>query len=648
MFHRFSSWWRALCVVLISLATITWPHLSVAATSADLVLNHQETVATINAKGMARYAATFTLHSPGNHTMQAVLYPHLVGTSQLLGVANGVGPGTPPVTTSNTIQLSCTKDGLTQVDLVLQTSTKSVGKGPCDTLPLIIHLNCVKVSCNGVYPVHYIATTGQLHTSTWALIVVANGKILHPINVVPLLVVDRRATTSPTNLAAALRVVASFPSSPITLATNYQALENISVAPHGVRKALRNSVASLTHRVIASPSPQIDFGQLSAHGLDSQVQQQLTLTNQFLFTATGRNLDAPLYLRGVTPVASLTALARAGVQQAVVAESSLVTQPSATYTWGAPFALAQVPGISALPTFGPVNQLLASVGLNPGNRANALLALLSFLHYEAPNLPQARSVVVPINTGTTDSHFLSEFLAGLATNRILSLSQLSTVLSPALIGANGASASEDIIDRPTTPWTQNSVAYLDQLISEVSSFNQTIANPWLSLTLMGRLANAEQIASTDVLNNGLAKVGASLLHQFRLLTLDPSAITLTARHSSIPVTLLSKANYPMTVLVQLTASGLTFPKGATQLVTISSQTKSLRIPAVDLRGSSLTLRVNVFTSDGQVLLTHEVIQVRFAGASLAGYLLTFVSALVLALWWIRTIWRSRRFPQAQL
>ena len=176
----------------------------------------------------------------------------------------------------------------------------------------------------------------------------------------------------------------------------------------------------------------------------------------------------------------------------------------------------------------------------------------------------------------------------------------------------------------------------------MSSFNQSISYPWLSLTLLERLENAEQSGPPEALNSALSQVGVSLSHQFKLLSIDPSSITLTSRHTSIPITLLSKAHYPLTVQIQLAAGGLTFPKGSAQLVTIHSQTKSLRIPAVDTRGSSLTLRVNVLTKDGQFVIAHEVIQVRFAGASLAGYLLTFLSAFVLALWWSRTTWRRHK------
>ncbi len=625
----------------MSLATITWPHVSVAATTLDLVLNHQDTVATMNGNGIARFSATFTLPSPTKATLQAELYPPLVGTSQVIDVASGVGPGTVALATSNTIQLACTKNGFAAVTMVLKSGQKSAGKGACNELPLVLPLSCQQTRCDGVYPVQYIATEGTAKSATWVLVVISNDKVLHPLDVVPLITMDGGATNSSSQLLSLLRTIASYPATPVTLATNYQALQKITIAPSTVSHALRLAVDSLAHRVIATPSPRIDFGQLSANGLDSQVQQQLNLTNEFLYAATGRNLDAPIYLRTTTPVASLTALAKAGVQQAVVAESSLVTPPSGFWNWGAPFTLSQTPGITAIPTFAPINQLLYRAGLGPATRANALLALLSVLHYEAPTLPFERSVIVPINARSADGHFLDEFLSGLSRNRVLAPSPLSTVLASSRIGSTGAPTSQSVNDQPTPAWTQNSLAYLDQLIAEVGSFNQSITYPWLSLTLMERLANAEQIGTPAVLDNALTQVGNSLAHQFRLLSVDPSSITLTSRHASIPVTLLSKAHYPITVQVQLSANGLSFPRGSTQLVTINSQTKSIRIPAINLHGSSLTLRINVLTKDGQFVLTHEAVQVRFAGASLAGYLLTFFSALVLALWWIRTAWRRR-------
>lgn len=626
----------------MSLATITWPHDSVAATTPNLSLNHQDTVAVMNNNGIARFGASFVVSSPQTTTLSAQVFPALAGTAQLLGVAKGVGPGSPVLATSNTIQLSCVHGNLAEISVVLEAGHKGTGKGPCGAASLALRLPCQKSTCDGVYPVQYTATNGQSQSTTWVLLSISNAKVLHPINSALLFTLDAGSTTTPATLTSLLRTIASFPTSQITIATNYQALEKISVAPASLHQALRYAVDSLNHRIIATPSTSIDFGQLSANGLDSQVQQQLNLTNEFLYSATGRNLDSQIYLRGTTPVASLQALAKAGVTNAIIAESSLPYAPSSTYTWGSPFTLAQVPGITAMPTFGPINQLLTMAGVSPANRANAILAMLAFLHFEAPNFLRARSIVIPVNARSADPHFLTELIAGLGSNIVSSPANLSSVLAPSLIGANGAPTTQYVSDNVTPTWRQDSLAYLDQLITEVSSFNQSITDPWLALTLMERLANAEQIATPDVLNAALTRVGASLSHQYKLISVDTSAITLTARHSNIPVTLLSRTHYPLTVQVQLLTEGLTFPKGSTQLVTIHSQTKSLRFPAVDVRGSSLTLRINILTKDGQFVISHEVVQVRFAGASLVGYLLTFFSALVLALWWIRTTWRRRK------
>jgi hypothetical protein len=54
--------------------------------------------------------------------------------------------------------------------------------------------------------------------------------------------------------------------------------------------------------------------------------------------------------------------------------------------------------------------------------------------------------------------------------------------------------------------------------------------------------------------------------------------------------------------------------------------------------------VVVTTPNDQVVLARSAIQVRIAGNSVVGYLLTIGSLLVLAYWWFRT---NRRRPKAR-
>jgi hypothetical protein len=68
------------------------------------------------------------------------------------------------------------------------------------------------------------------------------------------------------------------------------------------------------------------------------------------------------------------------------------------------------------------------------------------------------------------------------------------------------------------------------------------------------------------------------------------------------------------------------------------------VPTSNHRGSSLTLQVVITTPNDQVVLARSALQVRIAGTSVVGYLLTIGSLLVLAYWWFRT---NRRRPKGR-
>ena len=114
------------------------------------------------------------------------------------------------------------------------------------------------------------------------------------------------------------------------------------------------------------------------------------------------------------------------------------------------------------------------------------------------------------------------------------------------------------------------------------------------------------------------------------------AITLAAAGTSLPITVSSHANYTVDAVVHLVTDGLTFPKGGDIGIIMNSPTQSIRVPTSNPLGSSLTLQVLLTTPNDQVVLARTAIQVRIAGTSVVGYLLTFGSLFVLALWWWRT------------
>ena len=82
-------------------------------------------------------------------------------------------------------------------------------------------------------------------------------------------------------------------------------------------------------------------------------------------------------------------------------------------------------------------------------------------------------------------------------------------------------------------------------------------------------------------------------------------------------------------------------------MTLATSTKSLRIPVTNRQGQSLTLQVELTTPDGKIELAHAAIQVRVAGASIVGYLLSGASLFVLAWWWLRTFRRKSQGRHAR-
>jgi len=147
--------------------------------------------------------------------------------------------------------------------------------------------------------------------------------------------------------------------------------------------------------------------------------------------------------------------------------------------------------------------------------------------------------------------------------------------------------------------------------------------------------------------NAINEAESALTNQLENFSVDESSITFTGAGSSLPITLLSKANYSVTAVVHLITDRLSFPKGDDQVVTLDSSTKSLSIPTSNHRGSDLTLQIVVTTPNNQVVLARAAIQVRIAGNSIVGYLLTVASLLVLAFWWIRTYRRTSKGRHAR-
>lgn len=651
MFHRFSTWWRALGVVLLSLATVTWPSAAHGAATASFTLVHQDAATVLTNAGVSRFNVTLQLAAGSKPHVRISLYPHIVARSDMAPIIDNTGLSGRPSSTTGVFNLTCKTAKPVTLRVSLFTTRPTRGVTPCASRQVRLRLPCAAQACDGVYPISYSVTVGGLTTTEWSMIAVQASHVAQPLHLEWISSMGPSSWQQAARSVASLDEIARYDATPMALTADYRTLSSVlnstSTTATAWRAALTKALTSPLHRVNAAPPKSIDFGGLVASGLATQVTLQLSLSSQLLTSLSGRFADAPVVLSGTPSLSSLEALEGSGVQDVVLPESTLAVAPSTTLTWGAPFHLQGAGALTALAIDQPLSDLVADTSIEPGRRAALALATLAFLHFEAPNAPSVRSVVIVAPLARTSSTFIQDFFHGLGHNPFVSASSLVPSFDSSLVGTNG-SPSIQVVASPVHPaWSTRNIITLATLIGNVTSYAQAVNSTAVADTLRVAVARSEIIGSPGTRQAALMKASTLLGAQLNQYSIDPSTITLAGNGTELPITLFSRSPYSVTTRVHLIANGVNFPEGRTFKVTLSSPTTSLRVPIVSRDASSATLQVIVTTPNNQVILARAAIQVRIAGASLVGYLLTFASLAVLALWWWRTLRRRTKGRHAR-
>jgi hypothetical protein len=642
MFHRFPTWWRALSVVLLSLATVTWPSAAQAGTTTTFRVLHQDAWVTLSSRGTARLRLTLVL--PAAHLKAAVklsLFPRIAQRSQLTPIIDGAGSPHPAVATTARVTLNCATHRSVSLTVGLFTRQPGRQQSPCQTRGPRMRLPCSGARCDGVYPLSYIVTIDGVSTTKWSLVAIQATRVAQPIHLNWIETFEPLTLHHSGRTLAVLDAIARNRSLPITLSADYRTLSQVlpyTKAPLNQLwdEALIKALASPLHRVVVAPPGNIDFGGLVANGLHTQVQQQLSLSAELLRKITGRYVDSPVLLAGRPSRRGLDALSDAGVRNVIIPESALTVAPSTTLNWGAPFHVQGVRSLTALSVDEPLSQLASNDAIEPGRRAAMTLATLSFLHFEAPDAPQSRSVVLVASAATTPASYIADLASGLAHDPFVEASSLSPSFNSSLIATSGAPATRALVALTSSTWTAVNVSSLITLIGAVNSYNQTMTSTSVSSALSADVARSEVVGDPNGRQKAIARAMNALNTQLDQFSVISGAITLAGPGTALPITVISRADYRVTVIVHLVTTALSFPKGDNIPTTLNSPTTVLRVPTSNHRGSSLTLQVIVTTPNDQVVLARSAIQVRIAGTSVVGYLLTIGSLLVLAYWWLRT------------
>jgi hypothetical protein len=141
---------------------------------------------------------------------------------------------------------------------------------------------------------------------------------------------------------------------------------------------------------------------------------------------------------------------------------------------------------------------------------------------------------------------------------------------------------------------------------------------------------------------GIAAFQRHLAAELANVQIVGNTVTLTARTASIPITIVSSADFQLTATLTLTSAKLEFPEGASRTVQIDHPTNSTRIEVRARTSGDLPLRYKLTSPRGLLVIAQGQLTVRSTATSIVGIVLTLAAAVVLLGWWARTWRRGRR------
>ena len=644
MFHRHSSWWRALGVVLLGLATTTWPSASSASPTPALTFVHQDASTTLSASGVATFGVA--LRAPVGAVVTLSLYPHLLDRGQITQLLRGGGVGDSAVSQTTLLSPQCPRN---QTSHTVTLTTSAISAPPCG--PAQLRLPCQLAACDGVYPLRYTMRIGGRASSTWSMVALRSSAIHTPLRLALLVDVTDETWANAPAAYRTLDALATAASVPLTVATSYHPLAQVAVATSSRASHWRHLFSALLsspqHQAIVTVPAGADLGSLAALGLRSEVTTQLQLSSALIRQISGRYSAGAVFVDGTPTNADLTALRHAGASHLVVHGTALAPDPSSTLLWGAPENITAAPGVSELSIDDPLSLLANDESIPPALRATLVLTTLSFLHFDAPNAASPRTVVLQLRPSHCGAAFTHQLLAGLAGDPFATTQSIDPSFSPNLIGSNALPSSWNLAPSTTSPWSSATVSALRTLVTQEHAYAQGVGSNGVATALASMVYDVERTGSNQQRQVAIDAAQLALNRELSNFRIDNSSITLTGQGTALPITVVSRATYPVTVVIHLHNPSLVFAKGNTFAITLSAPTTVVRVPLRHAYGSDVTLQLSLTTPNGAVTLDHTVVQVRIAGTSVVGYLLSFGALLVLAMWWWRSYRRTSQGRRAQ-
>ncbi|MGH9154286.1 MAG: DUF6049 family protein [Acidimicrobiales bacterium] len=281
---------------------------------------------------------------------------------------------------------------------------------------------------------------------------------------------------------------------------------------------------------------------------------------------------------------------------------------------------------------------------DPVLAAHHLLADLAVIYRDQPSRRRA-VVAAPPRTWLAPAAFVETLLAGLESSPVLRATTL-----------------DGIFDEVPPATTRGQVALVRRLVplvasrplpaAEIRATRATLRsfasmlkpdNP-LDDDLEARLLTAQSVDLRP--NQRAAYLGglrAAVATQTALVEVpDKRSVTLTARRGEIPVTVLSRADYPVLLHLEVVSEKLDFPDGDSRTVEVVRRNTTELFSVQARTSGTFPLRLRLTTPDGAMVLGTSRFTIRSTAASGVGVILSAGAGIFLLVWWARHLARGRR------
>lgn len=636
---RLSPTLRTFGVVVISVIYFSIPSAvapAPASASSTPVINIARAPGVVTLGGSTSFTVT-VLNGFQNLEIYETLYPKIISRTALLSLKPQSTPPSYPIAISAPTALNIVNSSSpTSFTIPL-----SIGSSPSSSL----NLSSCGTSCSGNYPLQIRlanSQTGAVYSEITIPMTVVSGSATKALGVSFVL-----SYQTPSFSPKVFHSLISFLTTHSTLAMAVDIAPSLLadaensrlIQVHQDLLQLLHWSLSKGHDVVATTYVPVDPTCLSYLKGPGSYNTQINSGLRVVAPFSPSNRIKTFLASPFNSAETLATPMKMGYSQVLVPGSYLSTLGFTT-TLTAPVRVAGLPASMI-----GIDHTLSQEFSNTSGSLSRLWAVadLSQIYFDAPNDPRLR--VVAIDVSISNSSQASSFATAL--KRVL----LNPLLDP--LNIEQAFSVPSVKSVPlqrlslSSPTSKGCVKTLRDQFVKAEQDVQTL------------MSLSTKISQADTLNSYLLSAEAyyltedetkNILRQVTVLaSKDLSSIgvvansnfTLTARKTTIPITVTSKFKVPVSIVLELKSLKLQFPSGNKRDITLTRPIATVSFPVAVKTLGSFPLQIVVKAPNGSVITTSEI-GVRSEAFSIVGVILTAGSLGVFLLWWAKSILRTRR------